>query len=148
MAHEEVADASSPIVVGVDGSPAARAALAWAISEAASIGASVLAVSVWRLPADVDGDGPGNDHIEQFVRDRLESTIASEVGAAGVAVASEVLRGRAETVLVDLSAHAALVVVGLKGQGNGDVGPRALGEVSERVLTRAHCPVVVVRAPA
>lgn len=148
MAYAETVPISPLIVVGVDGSPAARAALGWAVGEAASTDAPVLAVSVWRLPADLDGDGSANEHIEQFVRQRLDAAIAAETKGSDVTVAAEVLRGRAETVLVDLSQQAALVVVGLTGQGNGDAGPRPVGEVSERVLARAHCPVVVVRGPA
>ena len=38
------------IVVGVDGSENARAALAWAVDEARSRGASLDAVMVWHLP--------------------------------------------------------------------------------------------------
>lgn len=142
---EEVAAVPAPIVVGVDGSIAARAALGWAIGAAASTAAPVLAVSVWHLPADFEGDGEANAHIERFVRERLEATIAAEADGADVVVDAQVRRGRPETVLVELSKDAALVVVGLKGQGNGDVAPRAVGEVSEQVLRRAHCPVVVVR---
>jgi nucleotide-binding universal stress UspA family protein len=40
------------IVVGVDGSPASRAALEWAARQAASLHATVLVVTAWRVPTE------------------------------------------------------------------------------------------------
>jgi len=146
----ESADRSDPasgaIVVGIDGSPAARAALAWAVEHARSVGSALHAVSAWSLPADVEG--PVSPEIERYVRNRLAETLAEVVGDSGVTVTANVLRGQADAVLVELSSSASLLVVGCQGQGNGEPTNRLLGDVSERVVTHARCPVVVVRADA
>ena len=137
---------SGAIVVGIDGSPAARAALAWAVEHARRISLPILAVSAWSLPADVEG--PVSPEIERYVRNRLAETIAEVVGDSSVTVTADVLRGQADAILVELSGSASLLVVGCQGQGNGEPTERLLGDVSERVVTHAHCPVVVVRAGA
>lgn len=137
---------SGAIVVGIDGSPAARAALAWAVEHARCVGSALLAVSAWSLPADVEG--PVSPEIERYVRNRLAETLAEVVGDSGVTVTANVLRGQADAVLVELSSSASLLVVGCQGQGNGEPAERLLGDVSGRVVTHAHCPVVVVRADA
>jgi nucleotide-binding universal stress UspA family protein len=138
--------ASGAIVVGIDGSPAARAALAWAAEHARYVGSPLLAVSAWSLPADVEG--PVSPEIERYVRTRLVETLGEVVGDADVTVLAGVLRGQADAALVELSASASLLVVGCQGQGNGEPTQRLLGDVTERVVTHAHCPVVVVRANA
>ena len=137
---------SGAIVVGIDGSPAARAALAWAVEHARCVGSPLLAVSAWSLPADVEG--PVSPEIERYVRNRLAETLAEVVGDTRVTVTANVLRGQADAALVELSSSASLLVVGCQGQGNGEPTERLLGDVTERVVTHAHCPVVVVRADA
>jgi nucleotide-binding universal stress UspA family protein len=54
--------------------------------------------------------------------------------------------GHPARVLLDAAADAVLLVVGSRGRG-GFTG-MLLGSVSQHVVARAPCPVVVVRDPA
>ena len=59
------------------------------------------------------------------------------------ALLETVLPGHPAQVVVDESAHAAVLVVGSRGDG-GFAGT-LLGSVSQQCTQRARCPVVVVR---
>jgi len=52
-----ISDKAPRIVVGVDGSPSSRSALAWAVRQARLTGGTVDAVIAWQIPASVTGFG-------------------------------------------------------------------------------------------
>jgi nucleotide-binding universal stress UspA family protein len=60
-------------------------------------------------------------------------------------VSQRAVMGHPAKVLLDAAADAALLVVGSRGRG-GFTG-MLLGSVSQHVIARAACPVVVVREP-
>ena len=130
----------SRIVVGVDGSPAARAALAWAVAEAKRTNASVLALSVCQLNPSLD---EGIDPFSARHRQDLEAALES-LGPAVLAVRidAEVPQGVPGPVLVDRSADAACLVVGEHGAHRADV--LVMSSVTSYCLRHARCPVVVV----
>jgi nucleotide-binding universal stress UspA family protein len=136
------------IVVGVDDSPQAAAALEWALDEARLRHASVEVVHTWLFP--IMGDLPGAA-VETLVRDFEQSAAAvlnqvadSVVGPdPGVPVERRVVEGGAAAVLVDVAEGAELLVVGSRGRG-GFKG-LLLGSVAQQCLHHAPCPVVVVR---
>ena len=70
------------IVVGVDGSDGARAALHWALDEASVRGAELAVVAAWQSSAVAGlasvGAFPARDLIEQSARDRLDEVVAAE----------------------------------------------------------------------
>jgi nucleotide-binding universal stress UspA family protein len=139
---------SGRIVVGVDGSPHSEEALRWAIGQARLTGQPVDAVTSWTVPVDLGVGGEGGlvayDWEGLAIR-TLEHTVAKVVNPAdGVQVSQHVVVGHAATVLV--AADAALLVIGSRGRG-GFAG-MLLGSVSQHVIARATCPVVVVRAPS
>ncbi len=142
------------MVVGVDGSEGAAAALEFAAGEAAFRGARLRIVSVWGVPVAAYGGGfaPPLDP---------ESWDAFRVGAQQIAdealasvkklqpsleAETVVVRGQPADVLLEQAADAALIVVGRRGLG----GFRSLllGSVSQQVVQHATCPVVVVNQPA
>jgi nucleotide-binding universal stress UspA family protein len=102
------------LLLGLDGSPPARAALATADELASRIGATVEVVSATSGGSPPEGTWTG----------RVDSWDTAQPVAA--------LVGRSRT--------ADLVVVGSRGLH----GLRALGSISERVAHRAHCSVLVV----
>lgn len=116
MARPKLEGAWQPrrIVVGLDGSAPALAALATADELASRVGATVEVVCATS----------GGSRVEGAWTDRVDSWDAAQPVAA----------------LVGPSRAADLVVVGSRGLH----GLRALGSVSERVAHRAHCSVLVV----
>lgn len=135
------------IVVGVDGSAHSREALRWALGQSGLTRQSVEAVISWRMPASW-GEGAavlaaidwGDD-----ARRMLQNVVADVAGPAGAdAVTQRVVQGHPTQVLLEAAADAALLVVGSRGRG-GFTGV-LLGSVSQHVVARAPCPVVVVRA--
>jgi nucleotide-binding universal stress UspA family protein len=135
------------IVVGVDGSPSSKAALAWAIGQAKLTGAVVDAVTAWDYPAtygyaaavvDVDWEALA----AQVLRDAV-SEVAPD--AAAGAIRQRVSEGNAAQVLLDASAGADLLVVG--SRGHGGFVEALLGSVSQHMVHHAAIPVVVIRGP-
>jgi nucleotide-binding universal stress UspA family protein len=142
---------SERIVVGVDGSPSSKSALAWAVEQAGRTGATVEAVIAWHYPVMVGGmpfapigviEGEGfGDSAAQV----LSETIAATVDPDGpVKVSSVVREGNAAQVLLDETKGAALLVVG--SRGHGGFTEAMLGSVSQACVHHAQCPVVIVRA--
>lgn len=130
----------SRIVVGVDGSPAARAALAWAVAEAKRTNASVLALSVCQLNPSLD---EGADPFSATHRHDLEAALESlGTSALGVRIDLEVPQGMPGPVLVKRSADEACLVVG--GHGYHKAGVLVMSSVTSYCLRHAVCPVVVV----
>lgn len=123
------------IVVGIDGSTAAAAALRWAVTEAAVHGARVEAWHAW-YPVH-DPAGPPPDEVAG------ESAARSLLGAAveGTDAEPVLVRAVAASALLDASRDADLLVLGAAAHR----GPR-LGSVSAQVVANAHCAVVVLPA--
>ena len=135
------------VVVGVDDSPAARQAVAFAVGEAALRGATLDAVMAIELP-DYAWIDPYHvrDHDEADYLDKAEDTLRSilaDVGTAAVDVRTVVMTMPAATALIDRSTDADLLVVGSRGRG-GFRG-MLMGSVSLHCVLHAHCPVTVVR---
>ncbi|MGI5271157.1 universal stress protein [Nonomuraea sp. CA-218870] len=130
------------ILVGVDGSVPAAAAVEWAAGDARRRGRSlhlVYVAELWPLSlgeADVEYGGEAL---------RAAAERAREV-APDVEVTTEARRGNAIEQLTIGSAAADSVVLGSRGRG-GFTG-MLLGSVSTAVAAHAAGPVVVVRGPA
>jgi nucleotide-binding universal stress UspA family protein len=144
--HDFVGTRDTDIVVGVDGSPSAKAAVRWALVQARRSGGRVCAVTAWEIPAYV-GWMPMLPHEDlgaaagKVLAESVAEVLAAE--EPGVELAETVLPGHPAQVLVDESAHAALLVVGSRGRGT--FAGTLLGSVSQHCVQHAHCPVVVVR---
>jgi nucleotide-binding universal stress UspA family protein len=134
------------IVVGVDGSPHAEAALHWALAEAERRGAAVLALQAWSFPptASIVAIPPTPlASVRRAAADCLEEVVRRASGRyPGVRCEQVVAEGAADQVLVEAAQGTALLVVGTRGRG-GFAG-LLLGSVSERCVHRAPCPIVLV----
>jgi len=137
------------IVVGVDGSGHADAALAWALEEAALRQATVRVVHAWQyLPmvAEPMAAVPTTPFAELAKAAELVATesITRVTGGTEPVVPVEVriVEGAAGAALLDAAEGATLIVVGSRGRG-GFAG-LLLGSVSQQVTHHAHCPVVVL----
>ncbi|MCM4084807.1 universal stress protein [Paractinoplanes hotanensis] len=137
------------IVVGVDGSPGSRKALAWAAAEAADHGSGLLVLNVWEhtlLPpaGSVSVSERMVPEPSRTTADELLQVIKEELGEnPPVPVKAHVRQGRPARILIDESEGADLLVVGHRGLG-GFAG-LVLGSVSQHVAAYAKCPVTVVR---
>jgi nucleotide-binding universal stress UspA family protein len=139
-------EAMERIVVGVDGSENARAALHWALDEACLRNAAVDVVYAWHMPY-LDGYPYGvvDVHPGEFERDarQLLDKIVGGVDSTGVpAVEPILICDGAARALLDTAKGADLLVVGSRGRG-GFTG-LLLGSVSQQVVHHAPCPVVVI----
>lgn len=123
------------IVVGVDGSAAALAALRWAAAEARATGARVTAVHAVGLleHAGMATTGAQEDAARQ---------VAVEAGLDPGQLAWRIADGEPCAVLLRESAGADLLVVGTRGAGahSGTM----LGSTSLALAERARLPLVVV----
>ena len=138
------------ILVGVDGSACAQAALAFAAREAALRGASLRIVCAWETPTWVDvgvlAPGP---YVTEGYREHAEAVVRQAVARAGelapsVPCEGQALEGHPAHVLLQAAQDATLLVVGCRGRGG--FASLLLGSVSQHVVQHAPCPVAVVRA--
>jgi nucleotide-binding universal stress UspA family protein len=134
------------IVVGVDGSPSAMAALRWAILHAELTGCAVEAVTAWRLPSRY-GFAAVTDRATDFEGDarKILADALNEVSSVepDVVIRSSVVEGHPAEVLVRAARGADMLVVGSRGHG-GFAGA-LLGSVSQHCVHHAPCPVLVIR---
>ncbi|MDS1271872.1 universal stress protein [Lipingzhangella sp. LS1_29] len=138
------------IVAAIDGSASCRAALRFALAEAATRDVGLRAVLAWQPPrrwTSVDADTPSASRAdsEQQARERLGTFLASEDHPPTVEVTPTVVRGGARQVLIEQGRTAELLVVGSRGFG-GFTG-LLVGSVSHAVLHHAESPVAVVPSP-
>lgn len=138
------------IVVGVDGSPNARAAVEWAAALAGATGASVLAVHALGLLERPDPEAPPvpvEGHRDQ-IAELLGTEWVRPLRERAVAHASTLRWGSPVEVILEESDRfgADLIVVGRRGGG----GPVALvlGSTSGRLANLSSRPVLVVPGDA
>lgn len=157
------------IVVGVDGSAASKAALAWAVDEARRRGDKVIAVYVYGLTDEhnpflaayssfTGGESARRTAVDAqrwqeeraaATHQQAEGLLASSLrdaigGATDVAVTQvAVPGGRATRALLEHARDGSLLVVGARGRG-GFRGLR-LGSVAEKCVRHAAGSVMVVR---
>lgn len=139
---EHVTQETPYLVVGVDGSEASRAALAWAFEEADLRRCALRAAAVWQPPVFSPHSAGTLFHAER--RLLSETTAGWAEKYPDVRLTHEVPIGSPVETLADAAEHALAVVVGRRGRG-GYTGMR-VGSVAHGLLHRAHCPVITVPA--
>ena len=131
------------IIVGIDGSPASRAALQWATNVAAGMHATVSAVAVERrtsafLPATSMALLPHGTVPERSEVTRAERLHAVVAETGGQDVAEYLLTGDPARELTRMAGPDDMIVVG----AHGALTPVSamLGSVTSACLRHAHCP--------
>jgi nucleotide-binding universal stress UspA family protein len=141
------------IVVGIDGSEGAGAALEFAADEAALRNARLRLVSAWELPVAAYGAGfappldaetlDGFRQGAQGIADEARASVKKLQPSLEVEVTA--VDGQPAEVLLEQAAGASLIVVGNRGLGG--FKSLLLGSVGQQVVHHASCPVVVVHRP-
>jgi nucleotide-binding universal stress UspA family protein len=145
--------AGGEIIVGVDGSAAARAALRWAGGLAQGTGGHVTALTAMSLTLRSEAfefDGRleplveredlvvrGDEMLRELVYEVLPEEVASRVSL-------QVTIGHPATRLLERAEAADLLVVGSRGLGG--FKRLLLGSVSHHCATHATCPVAIIPA--
>ena len=142
-----------PIVVGINDSPGAEAALRWAIDDARTRKAPLRLVFAYRwdyrygeipIYADVaHSDAQQSRDVAAKVVTQM-TDFARELDA-DIDVDGEAIDGAAAEVLIDESAYASRLVLGSRHLKA--LGSVMLGSVGAQAAARAVCPTVVVRGP-
>jgi nucleotide-binding universal stress UspA family protein len=133
---------AEPIVVGFDASPESGAAADWAAREAARRGLPLELVQAWPWPTT---EALGSADAVRWGKDQLARKEAElQARHPGVAVSGLHLPDTPSAVLEGAAKAAVLLVLGSRGLGA--VKGFLIGSVSQEVVGRAGCPVVLVRA--
>lgn len=141
--QDDVADTTSPVVLGVDGSPASEAATRFAFEEAALRGVELVALHAWSDIGAVPLFAPDWRVYEEEAQETLAERLAGwQEQYPDVRVRRRLVRDRPAHWLVEESQNAQLVVVGSRGRG-GFAG-LLLGSVASTVAQLSHAAVVVV----
>ena len=140
------------IVVGIDDSPGARAALRWAVGQAKVTGAKIEAVYAFDFHVTWDEE-PGvqfedwRSRAELLARESLNEVLADvSLSPDDGLISAVAVEGSPAPILIAASMDADLLVVGSRGRGG--FGGLLLGSVSQHCVGHAKCPVVVVPAPS
>jgi nucleotide-binding universal stress UspA family protein len=142
------------IVVGVDDSEQAVAALRWALAEGAMRQCTVEVVHVWAAPLSALPFGAtfvipvDEGEIDATARESVDALVdgqLAEMDTRPPDVLRTSLPGSAAATLVEVAEGADLLVVGSHGRSR--FHRLALGSVATACVNHAPCPVVVVRVP-
>ena len=139
------------IVVGIDHSAGAKAALRFALEEARLRQATLRVVHAWQygyIGAGLEGFLPAAggelEDFRQAAAAALDQTLREVVADEDdVTIERRVDQGAPAAVLVEESQGAELLVVG--SRGHGGFAQLLLGSVSQQCAQHASCPVVIVR---
>ncbi|MEU7482091.1 universal stress protein [Lentzea sp. NPDC042327] len=140
---------AAPVVVGIDGSSSALAAVRWAADDCARHHAPLRLVHGYLLPSrgypEVILTGTEvHQAIEAQARTWLdEAAQAALAGAPDIDVTTHVVAGGAATSLIEESREARLMVLG--SQGLGGVTGLLVGSTALALASHGQCPLVVVR---
>ncbi|WP_457030757.1 universal stress protein [Kitasatospora sp. P5_F3] len=135
---------NGPVVVGFDGSPESVAAADWAAREARRRGKPLELVQAWPWHG---AHVLGSDDAVRWAKQRLaRKEVELRALLSGVEVSAAHIPDTPAAVLEAAGKSASLLVLGSRGLGR--FRGFLIGSVSQEVLGRASCPVVVIRAGA
>ena len=137
------------IMVPLDGSPAAEAALPWATQLASRVGGAVRLVGVHAPPAVVlDGEAlVGSVVPDTSVRQReidYFADVQARLKSSGVPVAADLLDGGVVSSLAEYAADLRPAWVVMLSHARGAVARFFLGETATEFVRRSPCPVLLV----
>lgn len=135
-----------PIVVGIDGSDSAKAALEWAVCQANLTHEPLAIITTWQHPKSYDWTQllPQETDFAPIAQRLLDDSVnAVLANNPDLHVTALAVQGHPAVTLLDHSRGASLVVVG--SRGHGEFVGMLLGSVSAFLAAHAHCPVAIIR---
>ena len=139
------------IVVGVDGSPHAAAALRYAIGMARGMGSEVVAVFAIAPPTYVDAGfmAPGvpvqfDEKWRAEMKAQFEDSWCKELRDSGVKSRMVMEDGRAASVIAAVADQADADVILVGRRGRGGVAELLLGSVSHELVLHSKRPILVI----
>ncbi len=146
--HAEESDApdvTSPVLLGIDGSPASEDATALAFEEASRRGVDLVALHAWSDVGVIPLLGMDWHRYEDEGHEVLAERLAGwQERYPDVHVRRRIVCDQPARWLVEESQQAQLVVVG--SHGRGGFSGMMLGSISSKVAQAAKAPVIVVRS--
>jgi nucleotide-binding universal stress UspA family protein len=139
------------IVVGVDGSQGALAALRWAVDDARRRGDDIEVVHAWHLPPmgaepySTATVGLDADVFHEMGHALIDEAISAAGDSTGINIERRVVMGEASNVILQAAEGADELVVG--SRGHGALLGLLLGSVASQCARHATCPVVIVHPP-
>lgn len=135
------------LVVGVDGSPGAAAAMRWAIGQARAVDARIIATYVMTIDEEFlhDMAPAGFTNWRQRIDERMHGPWTEAARGSGVPVQLHVVEADDEAVGLERAADeldAEMIVVGV--HGSGKLTERLLGSTTYKLSHRTTRPVVIV----
>ncbi len=130
------------LVVGVDGSANAQAALHWALDNVDDGGTVVAAHSYQLVPYPPEVAHPAIELLEEEASVLVENALADVVPARGVTIEQQVRLGDPRNFLLDLAGDADLLVIGARGHRG--VAYLLLGSVATSLIHHPNVATVVV----
>jgi nucleotide-binding universal stress UspA family protein len=140
---------SAPIMVPLDGSPAAEAALPWAVRLATATGGGLRLVGVHAPPAMVlDGEAVVGAVIpDQPIREeelKYFAGVQARLKALGMSVSAELLDGGVVSSLAGYAVTLRPAWIVMLSHARGALARFFLGETATEFLRRSPCPVLLV----
>lgn len=143
------------ILLATDFSEASERALDYARELAKAFGASLhvmhvledLAAHAWTTEVYVAALPGVHEEMEKQARERLDQLVAGDK-SAGIAVQTILRLGSPFVEIVRYAREAEIDLIVLGTHGRGAIAHMLLGSVAERVVRKAHCPVLTVRHEA
>jgi len=142
----------SKILVPIDFSEHARPILDWASHLAEVHGASILLLHAYHLPVEfqqLEGAYLPPDFWSN-VKSEAEQTLAkyaADLEKAGTRVETVVREGYPASVIIDEAAERGVDLIVIGTHGLSGLKHMLLGSIAERVVQKAHCPVLTVKSP-
>ena len=131
------------VVVGVDGSPHAAAALRWALRQAERLSGEVVALFCWQMPFYGMPGGFSREELDERAKALLRETVAAAAPEPPVPLLTVIAEGDPTEALIEASTGANLLVLGTRGRS--PFAGLMLGSVSQGCSAHANCPVVLVK---
>ena len=151
IVRDEPRPGARNIVVGLDGSPASQAALAFAFHEASIHNWHLIALHAWDIPSYdlIDFSNAAlPETLSGLVDEEMRLTAIALGGFAedypDVSVETRVIRGNTAEALVTAATDAAMLVVGTRGHGR--IVGAIVGSISRAVMHHAQVPIAVIPA--